>query len=215
MTTIAFINPNSTEAMTDSCASSFRANLPAGFDVLAITNHDAPAAIQGPEDGEAAIPGVLDIVARSAADAHVIGCFDDTGLASARQLTDKPVIGIGQAAFHLAALQTGRFYVLTTLSVSVPVIAENIANQGFEKICDGLAASGVPVLDLEHQSERSQQTIAAHIEKISADFPKTAIVLGCAGMTNIWGALQKRFQTPLVDPVAAAAKLIAAITPIR
>ena len=84
MTTIAFINPNSTEAMTDRCAASFRANLPAGFDVLAITNHDAPAAIQGPEDGEAAIPGVLDIVARTAADAHVIGCFDDTGLARAR-----------------------------------------------------------------------------------------------------------------------------------
>ena len=215
MTSIAFINPNSTEAMTDSCAASFKANLPAGFEVLAVTNRSAPAAIQGPEDGDAAIPGVLDIVTHSAADAHVIGCFDDTGLARARQLTDKPVIGIGQAAFHLAALQAGRFYVLTTLSVSVPVIAGNIANQGFDKICDGVAASGVPVLDLEHHPERSQHTIAAHIEKISADFPKTAIVLGCAGMTNIWGALQQRFQTPLVDPVAAAAKLVAAITPMR
>ena len=71
--------------------------------MLAITNRDAPAAIQGPEDGEAAIPGVLDIVTRTSADALVIGCFDDTGLARSRQLTDKLVIGIGQASFHLAA----------------------------------------------------------------------------------------------------------------
>jgi allantoin racemase len=215
MTTIAFINPNSTKAMTDSCAASFKANLPDGFDVLALTNSGAPAAIQGPEDGEAAIPGVLEIISRTEADAYVIGCFDDTGLAAARQLTGKPVIGIGQAAFHLAALRTGRFFVLTTLSVSVPVIAENIANQGFEPICDGVAASGVPVLDLEHHPERSQQKIAAHSEKILAEFPDTAIVLGCAGMTNIWGVLQQRFQTPLVDPVAAAAKLVAAVTPMR
>jgi len=215
MTTIAFINPNSTEAMTNSCAASFQSNLPAGFEVLAITNRDAPAAIQGPEDGEAAIPGVLDIVARTSADALVIGCFDDTGLARSRQLTDKLVIGIGQASFHLAALQAGRFYVLTTLSASVPVIAENIANQGFDNVCDGVSASGVPVLELEHYPERSQKTIAAQIESIAVEFPETAFVLGCAGMTNIWALLQQQFRMPLIDPVAAAAKLVAAMTPVR
>ena len=131
MTRVAFINPNSTIAMTTSCARSFVAQLPKDYHVEAITNHQAPTAIQGPEDGDAAVPGVLNIISNGNFDAYVIACFDDTGLAEARTITQKPVIGIGQASFHLAALSSGRFSVLTTLAVSIPVIAENIEAQGF------------------------------------------------------------------------------------
>jgi allantoin racemase len=49
---------------------------------------------------------VLDIISNGNFDAYVIACFDDTGLAEARALTKKPVIGIGQASFHLAASST-------------------------------------------------------------------------------------------------------------
>ena len=56
MTRVAFINPNSTIAMTTSCSRSFVAQLPKDYHVEAITNHQAPTAIQGPEDGDAAVP---------------------------------------------------------------------------------------------------------------------------------------------------------------
>ena len=59
MTRIAFINPNSTTAMTESCSKSFATRLSEDFSVEAITNFQAPTAIQGPEDGELAVPGVL------------------------------------------------------------------------------------------------------------------------------------------------------------
>ena len=208
MTRVAFINPNSTIAMTTSCARSFAAQLPKDYDVEAITNHQAPAAIQGPEDGDAAVPGVLDIISNGNFDAYVIACFDDTGLAEARALTKKPVIGIGQASFHLAALSSGRFSVLTTLAVSVPVIAENIRAQGFGLICDGVYASGVPVLDLENAPNKSSEIISSHLHKIALENPGNAVVLGCAGMTNIWNKLQPDHQITLIDPVVAAAKLI-------
>ncbi len=211
MITVAFINPNSTESMTKSCALSFRGNLPNNFDVLPITNLNAPPAIQGPKDGEAAVPGVLEIIRTNNCDAYVIGCFDDTGLSVARTLTAKPVMGIGQAAYHLATMMCNRFNVLTTLSVSIPVIKKNISTSGFKDICDGVYASGVPVLDLENQPELARQKIGAHIKDISIKFPDNAIVLGCAGMTNLWNKLQHEFETRLVDPVAAAAKLIPVI----
>ena len=208
MTRVAFINPNSTIVMTTSCARSFAAQLPKDYDVEAITNHQAPAAIQGPEDGDAAVPGVLDIISDGNFDAYVIACFDDTGLAEARALTQKPVIGIGQASFHLAALSAARFSVLTTLAVSVPVIAKNIRAQGFGLICDGVYASGVPVLDLETAPDKSREIISSHLHKMALEHPNNAVVLGCAGMTNIWHKLQPDHQITLIDPVAAAAKLI-------
>ena len=143
--------------MTTSCARSFVAQLPEDYHVEAITNHQAPTAIQGPEDGDAAVPGVLNIISNGNFDAYVIACFDDTGLAEARTITQKPVIGIGQASFHLAALSSGRFSVLTTLAVSIPVIAENIEAQGFGPVCDGVYASGVPVLDLPYVEDSTAE----------------------------------------------------------
>ena len=211
MIRIAFINPNSTTAMTESCSKSFATQLPKDFSVEAITNFQAPTAIQGPEDGELALPGVLEIISSSDFDAYVIACFDDTGLAEARAVTSKPVIGIGQASFHLAALSAGRFSVLTTLAVSVPVIRDNIEAQGFGRICDGVYASGVPVLELENAPDKSCKTLSAHLQKIAAQSPSNAVILGCAGMTNIQGPLQARHAAVLIDPISAAARLMPAL----
>ena len=52
------------------------------------------------------LPGLLqalqDAEAEGAA-AHVIACFNDTGPDAARALSGRAVIGVGAAAFHLAA----------------------------------------------------------------------------------------------------------------
>jgi allantoin racemase len=208
MTRIAFINPNATEVMTQTCHAAFATYLPDGYEAVAITNEMGPPAIQGHKDGEAAIPGLLEIIAKSDYDAYIIACFDDTGLEQARQITKSPVIGIGQASFHYAALRSGRFNVLTTLAISIPVISENIGKQGFSGICNGVYASGVPVLELEHNPDASRQIVASHIQRLTKKEPDIAVILGCAGMTNIWQKLQADFATPLVDPVAAAAKVI-------
>jgi len=52
-------------------------------------------------------------------------CFDDTGLEAARSAARGPVIGIGEAAFHVAALIAHRFSVVTTLSRSIAPIEAN------------------------------------------------------------------------------------------
>ena len=81
MKTVAFINPNSTDAMTDSCVETLRSELPEFYKVKGITNYDGPAAIEGEKDGIAAIPGLLaEIEKNSDCDSFIIGCFDDTGL---------------------------------------------------------------------------------------------------------------------------------------
>ena len=52
------------------------------------------------------------------ADAFIIACFGDPGLEAAREVTDKPVIGIAQAAITAARLMAPNFSVLYVLDKS-------------------------------------------------------------------------------------------------
>ena len=212
MKTIAFINPNSTVAMTDSCVETLRSELPDFCKIKGITNYDGPAAIQGEGDGIVAIPGLLkEIEKNSDCDGFIIGCFDDTGLAEARLISRKPIIGIGQSAFHMAALRHGKFCVLTTLEISIPVIKQNIKSQGFGNLCKDVMASGIPVLELENNQTDAANTLSECIKIIEVRDPKTAVVLGCAGMTNVYRRLQARHDAYLLDPIVSSARMINAI----
>lgn len=205
---ILFINPNATASMTDKIAAAAELSAGAGTEILALTNHDGPASIQGEADGEAAVPGLLKLIAdnEAEADAFVIACFDDTGLARARTLTRKPVYGIGEAAMREAA-QHGRFSVVTTLAVSIPVIAANVLAYGFAETCARVRASDVAVLDLEEEGSAAREKVAAEIARALHEDRPNAIVLGCAGMADLADTYARRFGLPVLDGVVAAVRL--------
>lgn len=206
---ILYINPNSTQAMTDSLAAQARAALPE-HEILAWTNTAGPPAIQGEADGAAAIPGLLALLpkARAAgAEAIIIACFDDTGLQPLRAAAHCPVIGIGQAAFHMAALLGARFSVVTTLAVSLPVIAENLQRYGLGSVCAGLWASGLPVLALEEASPATRDQLAQALAQAGAATGGAPVVLGCAGMAALAPEMARRTGLRLIDGVVAAGLL--------
>ena len=210
MKSIAFINPNSTKEMTESCIQAGLRCMSSGICLTGFTNQHGPPSIQRAADGELATPGLLSLIkSNQKMDGFIIGCFDNTGLEEARRLTNKPVIGIGQAAYHMACLTSARFTVLTTLDVSVPVITENIDNLGFSMWCDDVLASDVPVLELEFHPESAVPKVRKAIKNIKKRFPETAIVLGCAGMTIIKSELSEQLQSvQLIDPVTSAVRLM-------
>ncbi|MEM1346385.1 MAG: aspartate/glutamate racemase family protein [Pseudomonadota bacterium] len=206
---VLVLNPNATESMTASIAAAAREAAASDVEIVARTNVDAPPAIQGPEDGAAAVPGVLAQIARAAAegfDAAIIACFDDTGLEEARAGAPIPVIGIGQAAY-LAAMVHGRFSVITTLQVSVPVIEDNIARYGFGGQCARVRASGLPVLSLESAPEAARERLSACATTAAREDGARALVLGCAGMAAFGPAMRAASGLPTVDGVAAAVGL--------
>ncbi len=206
MIRLAVINPNSTVSMTDKIAAAACAAAP-GAAIDARTCAGAPPAIQGPADGAAAVPYMLAELLRAeaeGADAAIIACFDDTGLAEARARARIPVIGIGEAAFHAAMMLGGRYSVVTTLAVSVPVIAANIRNYGLASHCARVRASDVPVLDLEHAASGARTRISAEIAAAIAEDGVDCVVLGCAGMADLAASLAAEHAMPVIDGVAAA-----------
>lgn len=210
---IVLINPNSTVAMTRAMLDVARSAAPeATFE--AWTSHDGPPAIQGPEDGEACIPPLLALVERAVqagAQAIIIGCADDTGLAEARNKATCPVIGIGQAGYHMAALAGARFSVVTTLAVSTSILAANVAAYGLGGALVRVRASGVPVLDLEADRAAATARVLDEIAIAAREDNIQSVVLGCAGMSHIPAAAPPDLHVRLIDGVAAAARFAVAL----
>jgi allantoin racemase len=160
-----------------------------------------------------ALPGLLAEIAageRMGVDAHIIACFDDTGLDAARSLAKAPVIGIGEAAYVAAGLVAGRFSVVTTLAVSVPVLEQNVARYGLAGRAR-VRASGVAVLDLEKPNGSARRRISDEIAVALREDRAEAIVLGCAGMVDIAASLSAEHGVPVVEGVTAAMKLAEAL----
>ncbi|MCP5081681.1 MAG: aspartate/glutamate racemase family protein [Alphaproteobacteria bacterium] len=211
---ILVINPNTTASMTEKIALAARSVSPPDVDITARNPATGPAAIQGREDGLAALPGMMTEVARGRDerfDAIVLACFDDTGLAEARMASGVPTIGIGEASFHAAMMLGGRFSVVTTLSVSVPVIEENLETYGIASQCASVRASEVPVLDLEKPGSEARNRISAEIHRACKEDHPAALVLGCAGMADLAAELSEEHQLPVIDGVAAAIGMASAL----
>jgi allantoin racemase len=208
---ILVVNPNSTASMTAKIGAAARAAASPATEIVAVNPPDGPASIEGYVDEALSVPGLLAEIRKGEAAGvagHVIACFDDTGLEAARSIAESPVVGIGEAAFHMASLLAGRFSVITTLSRSVPAIEHNLVKYGLWSRCGRVRASEVPVLALEDPASGAKDIISAEIELAKRDDRAEAIVLGCAGMADLAASLSDLHGLPVVDGVVCAVKLV-------
>jgi allantoin racemase len=207
---ILIVNPNTTAAMTAKIGQAGRAAAAAGTEIIAVNPADGPVSIEGYYDEAFSVPGLLAEITKGDAtgvSAHIIACFDDTGLEAARCVARAPVIGIGEAAFHLASMLGHRFTVVTTLSRSIAAIENNLMKYGLASRCARVRACEVPVLSLDDPASNATARISAEIELSKQEEHADVIVLGCAGMADLAARLSETHGLPVIDGVASAVKL--------
>ena len=205
---IHVVNPNTTASMTQRIGAAAKAAASRGVKVSAVNPDFGPPSIEGYFDEAFSVPGLVDEIGSAAnADAFVIACFDDTGLEAARCATRAPVVGIGEAAFHMASLIAEKFSVVTTLPRSIAPIERNLVKYGLATRCAKVRAADVPVLALEEPGSNARRTIEKEIELALAEDGAEAIVLGCAGMTDLARGLERSAGVPVLDGVACAVAL--------
>jgi len=208
------VNPNTSASMTTRIGAAARAAAGAGTEIVAVNPSSGPVSIEGYFDEAFAVPGMIEEIVKGEAEgaqAFVIACFDDTGLEAARCAASGPVVGIGEAAFHLASLIAHRFSVVTTLSRSIAPIETNLMKYGLDRRCARVRACEVPVLALEDPASGARGKLSAEIERAKAEDGAEAIVLGCAGMAELAASLAEEQRLPVIDGVAAAVKLAEAL----
>jgi allantoin racemase len=205
---ILVVNPNTTATMTAKIGAAARRAASPGTEIVAVNPRHGPASIEGFYDEAMSLAGMLAVIRETPdVDAVVIACFDDTGLDAARCLTDKPVVGIGEAAYHMASMISNRFSVVTTLARSVPALEHNLHRYGLWARCARVRSSEVAVLELEEAGSNACSRIGDEIGRAIAEDRAEAIVLGCAGMTDLSERLAAYHRVPVLDGVSCAVAL--------
>ena len=213
---ILLINPNTSRAMTAKIADAAREVAAPDAEITAVCPDPGrgPAAVESHVDEVAAAAAVVELIradlATGGSDAYVIACFGDPGLDAARELVDVPVVGIAEAAMHVAAIAGRRFAIVTTLGRTLGRARDLVARYGMERACAQYRAVEIPVLDLEEASPRTVAAIEREcVSAVAAPVGEAAdaIVLGCAGMADLCALLSARVGAPVIDGVAAAVGL--------
>ena len=111
-----------------------------------------PASIEARVDEDLAAPGILLCAIqaeRDGANAILISCMNDPGLAAAREAVSIPVVGPAQASMHLAAMLCHRFSIITTGANDIPVVEELVARYHMTGKLASERAINIPVLELD------------------------------------------------------------------
>jgi len=211
---IRVINPNTTQAMTDTIGVAARGVASSGTRITASQPESGPVSIESHFDEAVSVMGVIEEVLageREGTDAYVIACFGDPGIYAARELTRAPVIGIAEAAFHMAGLISTRFSIVTTLPRTMIIAEHLLESYGLSHNCRRIRAADIPVLDLETNPDVALQMIIEECLRAKREDNIGAIVLGCGGMADLTPQISEAVGLPIIEGVTAAIKLAEAL----
>ncbi|MEV0904815.1 aspartate/glutamate racemase family protein [Streptomyces hokutonensis] len=206
---IVVTNCNTTQEMTEEIARGARAAAGPGTTVTGLTPAWGPESAEGWLDSYLSAAAVMDLLRTydgPSYDAVVMAGFGEHGREGVRELVDVPVVDITEAAAHLACLLGRRYGVVTTLERSCGQIEDSLELAGVGRNCAAVVGTGLSVLDLGDDGERTETAFLAAAERARAAGAEV-LVLGCAGMTGLQRVVGEKLGLPVVDGVGAAVKL--------
>lgn len=205
---IVVMNPNTTESMTASIRSIAEASASPGTEILATQPFWGPESIEGHFEGYLSAAAVLDRLTsiEEPFDALVMAGFGEPGREGAQELLDVPVLDITESAAQLAMMLGHTYGVVTTLDRSVPQIQDRLLTAGLLQRCAGVRGTGLGVLELEEDEERTVEVVVETARKAVDEDRAEVICLGCGGMAGLQEKVSAALGVPVVDGVAAAVK---------
>jgi allantoin racemase len=198
---ILIINPNSSVEMAETIQRSAEEFAGGAFEVATVPNPAAPEFLETYQDEVAAAPGMVELVRRHEDDfdAIIIACHSDTNIDAVKEMTTKPVVGIGEASMKLATMLGHNFAVVTTHVHSIP---GKLAQARKYHLQDLLVAVRAPAKGDEDLGDEDLFLALAH-KAVEEDLAEV-IVLGCAGLAGMDKRIQEELGVPVLDGVTCA-----------
>jgi allantoin racemase len=198
---VLIINPNSDLEMTANIQRSAEEFAAGEFEVVCKPTAGAPRFIETYEDILQCAPGMVRLLRENegAFDAFVVACHDDPNLDLMKEITGKPVVGIGEASMKIASMLGHRFSVLATMEHSIPNKEALIRTYHLE----GLVAS-VRAPRAEWASASEEERVLWTAQAALAEDRAEVIVLGCAGLAGLDKRLAVQLGVPVLDGVVCA-----------
>ncbi|RSK47443.1 aspartate/glutamate racemase family protein [Bacillus canaveralius] len=211
---IKVINPNTTLEMTKGIEHAAKTAARPDTQIIAVSPEMGPVSIESYYDEYLSIPGVIEEIKKGeeeGVDAFVIACWGDPGLHAAREVTDKPVVGIAESSVYLASMLAARFSVVTVLPRIKTMLEELVDSYGASKKIANIRTTPMGVLDFERDPEAGMEMLRQEGKRAVKEDDAEAILLGCAGMAEFADSLEKELGVPVIDGVVAGVKFAESI----
>lgn len=203
MPRILVVNPNSSVEMTRSIDRGLEiVRRHTAFDINCATLAEGPPGIETQAHIESVVQPMVALMRGEPADAYVVACFSDPGLALAREALAAPVVGIAESSMLLALGLGHRFGIIAILDASVRRHLRYIRGIGLEDRLAGDRALNLGVHDAS--GDAAIERIVAVGKELRDRDGADVLILGCAGMGLRREVIEAAVDLPVIDPTQAA-----------
>jgi Asp/Glu/hydantoin racemase len=206
---LVVINPNSNRRVTAGIDTALQPlRLVNGPEIHAVTIERGPAAVQTQQDMASVtlLLSRLVVEKQDQAGAFVIACFSDPGLAAVREISRRPVFGIGECAVLTAMTLGQRFGVI---AMQRSALDRHLRTYGAMGVMDRFAGELAVDLSME-QLSNPEITFKRLLEvgrQLREHKQADVLIMGCAGMAAYREPLQRELGVPVVEPCQAGAAM--------
>jgi allantoin racemase len=203
---LLFINPNTSADLTEQGARVARKVARPDTEIVPATGRFGARYIATRAAAAIAGHAALDVYAREGkgADVVLLACFGDPGLFALRELAPVPVVGMAEAACHLASSLGRKFAIVTGGHRWGPMLEEFIAVIGLSANMAAvrtLAPSGGEIAaNPDAALDLLAQTCVETVQRDGAD----VVILGGLGFAGLAERIADKVPVPLIDNVVAA-----------
>lgn len=204
MKKILVINPNSNPAVTEGLAECLAPlALDGVVEIECMTLAEGPFGIETVLDSESVVLPLRRVVLeRDDADAYIIACYSDPGLALCRDATPKPVFGIQESGLFSALQRGQRVGVVALGPKSIARHLPYIRALGLESRLAAERPLHLSVAESEEEAAypRIEEVARGLVEGDMAD----TLLMGCAGLARHCKRLEDALRVPVTEPTQAA-----------
>ena len=201
---ILLLNPNTSTATTTAMVE-IAGEAVASLALEGRTASFGPAMLTEPEVLKRSAEAVI-AMAEEPAHGYIVAAFGDPGLEALRARVTVPVVGIGEASFLEAAVH-GRFGIATTTPLLKDAIIARVAASGLPGFTGCRFTPGDPTV-LTAEPAALLAALAATV-RACIDDGAQAVIIGGGPLARAARALAADLPVPIIEPVPAAARLLA------
>lgn len=140
-------------------------------------------------------------------DAYVIACFWNPGVLAAREITDKPVVGIGQASLMYAQMLGERASIICVGDTNLHIYKDDVQRYGMQNRIASYKSVNIASEDsFTNPSETCQKIAQAAREAVEQDHAEV-ILLGCGVMAEFSEKISELTGVPVINPIGAGVKM--------
>ena len=208
MTRILLLNPNTSVELTDMMAEVARAAASPGVVIDAIT---APRGLPYiATRAEALIGGAiaLEMLAEREGqfDAAILAAFGDPGLGGAREMMERPVVGLAEASLLTACMLGGKFSIVSFSPTLGPWFAECVEQHKLTGRLASIRLLDSPFSEVGAVRDDKETLLVELARRAVEEDGADVIVLAGAPLAGLAARVRDRIDVPVVEGVAAAVR---------